>query len=144
MNFLTLKTAINGGSKKSSNLRKQLFTTRDSRQRKHALFRRVSPCVRFVAKRRESTRRNLSRRVGRFSRFMRVKIFSNIRSKKALTQMFEYVILNIHSTKKRSFLMDTVRQISLRHCVTIFAMEVRYCRLRAAMYRSCARRPMPY
>ena len=40
--------------------------------------------------------------------------------------MFEYVILNIHTTKKRSFLMDTVRQISLRHFVTIFAMEVRY------------------
>ena len=144
MNFLTSKIAINGESKKSSNLRNQLFTTRTTQQRKHALFRRVSPCVRFVAKRRGSTRRNLSRRVGRFSRFVRVKIFSNIRSKKALTQMFEYVILNIHSIKKRSFLMDTVRQISLRHFVTIFAMEVRYCRLRAAMYRSCARRPMPY
>ena len=42
-----------------------------------ALFRRVSPCVRFVAKRRGSTRRNLSRRVGRFSRF--VELCQNLR-----------------------------------------------------------------
>ena len=37
--------------------------------------------------------------------------------------MFEYVILNIHSIKKRSFLTDTIQQISLRHCVTIFAIR---------------------
>ena len=126
MNFLTLKTAINGGSKKSSNLRKQLFTTRDSRQRKHALFRRVSPFVRFVAKRRESYPTKPFAPCRAFFAVCESENIFEYPFQKVLTQMFEYVMLNIHSIKEHSFLMDTVRQISLRHFVTIFAMEVRY------------------
>ena len=117
MNFLTSKTAINGESKKSSNLRNQLFTTRDTQQRKHALFRRVSPCVRFVAKRRESTRRNLSRRVGRLSRFVRVKIFSNIRSKSIDTNV--RVCCTEHTFDKEAFFFDG-------HDSTDFASTLRY------------------
>ena len=117
MNFLTLKTTINGGSKKSSNLRNQLFTTRDTQQRKHALFSRVSPCVRFVAKRRESTRRNLSRRVGCLSRFVRVKIFSNIRSKSIDANV--RVCYTEHTFDKEAFFFDG-------HDSTDFASTLRY------------------
>ena len=82
-----------------------------------ALFRRVSPCVRFVAKRRESTRRNLSRRVGRFSRFVTAKILSNIRSKSIDTNV--RVCYTEHTFDKEAFFFDG-------HDSTDFASTLRY------------------